>query len=92
MPVPRLKPSVPVAGVVAAASAPSSTVATRTTTAAAAAAIRTGFAAAVSDEEGQDSAEGVSLAWETLTEAEEPSARFPYGVKRSSFLFSFYDF
>lgn len=79
VPVRRIKPSVRVAGAVAAATAPSSTVATTSsrTTAAAAASIRAGSAAAVSDSE--ESADGVSLEWETDPEA-DASARFPYGV------------
>ena len=83
VPVRRIKPSVRVAGASAAASAPSSTVATTTTTsrttAAAAASIRAGSAAAVGESESEESADGVSLEWETDPEA-DASARFPYGV------------
>lgn len=79
VPVRRIKPSVRVAGASAAAAAPSSTVATTKsrTTAAAAASIRAGGERA--SEEDQESADGVSLEWETDPEA-DASARFPYGV------------
>ena len=76
VPVRRIKPSVRVAGASAAAAAPSSTVATSRTTAAAAASIRAGGERA---EEDQESADGVSLEWETDPEA-DASGRFPYGV------------
>jgi len=86
VPVRRIKPSVRVAGAVAAATSPSSTIATSRTTAAAAASIRAGSAAAVSDsseengeENEEETADGVSLEWETDPEA-DASARFPYGV------------
>lgn len=78
VPVRRIKPSVRVAGASAAAAAPSSTVATSRTTAAAAASIRAGGGER-DEAESAESADGVSLEWETDPEA-DASARFPYGV------------
>lgn len=76
VPVRRIKPSVRVAGGAATSAAPSSTVATtRRKTAAAAASIRAGSAVG----NGEETADGVSLEWETDPEA-DASARFPYGV------------